>query len=91
VAYQVQLTSRAQRDLRALDRAVQRRIAAAIDGLAANPRPPGVEKLSGEGDLYRVRVGEYRVVCSIEAERLVVLVILIGHRSDVYERLKRRR
>jgi mRNA interferase RelE/StbE len=91
VAYQVQLTSRALRDLRALDRTVQRRIAAAVNALAQDPRPPGVEKLTGEGELYRIRVGEYRIIYSIDGGRLIVLVLLIGHRRDVYDRLKRRR
>jgi mRNA interferase RelE/StbE len=50
-----------------------------------------VEKLTGEDDLYRIRVGEYRIIYSIDGGRLIVLVLLIGHRRDVYDRLKRRR
>lgn len=91
MAYQVQLTPRALRDLKALERPVQRRIAAAIDALSQEPRPIGVEKLTGERDLYRVRVGEYRIIYSIDGERLIVLVLLVGHRRDVYDQLKRRR
>lgn len=52
--------------------------------LEANPRPPGAKKLRGESDLWRVRVGDYRILYSIEEARLVVLVVKIGHRREVY-------
>jgi mRNA interferase RelE/StbE len=72
--------------LRDLPRADQRRVAARIDALAENPRPPGVEKLEGADDLYRVRAGDHRIVYRIEDKRLLVLVIRIGHRREVYRR-----
>jgi mRNA interferase RelE/StbE len=71
-----------------LPQKVQRRIAPAIDALADEPRPRGVEKLEGEDDQYRIRVGSYRVIYSIWDDRLVVLVIRIGHRRDVYRKKK---
>ncbi len=55
-----------------------------MDGLAVNPRPKGVKKLSGLDDLYRIRVGDYRIVYQIHDDRLIVLVVRIGHRKDVY-------
>ena len=55
-----------------------------MDGLAKEPRPKGVKKLSGADDLYRIRVGDYRVVYQIRDDRLIVLVVRIGHRKDVY-------
>ena len=55
-----------------------------MDALAANPRPKGVKKLSGPDDLYRIRVGDYRIVYQIHDDRLIVLVVRIGHRKDVY-------
>jgi mRNA interferase RelE/StbE len=52
--------------------------------LADNPRPPGVEKLAGTEDLYRVRVGDYRIICQIQDEVLLVLAAKIGHRREIY-------
>lgn len=84
MAYAVEFTARAARDLKAIARPDQIRIAKRIDGLTENPRPYGVRKLGGEEDLYRIRVGDFRVIYTIENRRLVVLVIRIGNRRDVY-------
>lgn len=84
MAYTVEFTARAARDFKAIARPDQIRIARRIDGLAENPRPYGVRKLAGEEDLYRIRVGDFRVIYTIENRRLVVLVIRIGNRRDVY-------
>ncbi|MBI4859577.1 MAG: type II toxin-antitoxin system RelE/ParE family toxin [Candidatus Riflebacteria bacterium] len=59
-------------------------LGARIDGLSQNPRPPGVKKLAGEEHLCRIRVGDHRVVHEIQDDRLLVLVVRIGHRRDVY-------
>lgn len=82
--YEILIAPSAARALRGLDRPVQRRIATAIDGLAADPRPSGVRKLVGAEGLWRIRVGDYRVVYEIADDRLVVLVVHIGHRRDIY-------
>jgi mRNA interferase RelE/StbE len=82
--YSVQLAPSAERDLVALDKPVQRRVAARIDALAENPRPVGVAKLQGEANAWRVRVGDYRILYTIEDRRLVVLVIKIGRRREAY-------
>lgn len=66
------------------DSKLKRRIAAAIDGLAINPRPPGCVKLAGEDAVWRVRVGDYRVLYEVNDNRLVVLVIRIAKRSEAY-------
>jgi mRNA interferase RelE/StbE len=84
--YTVELTASAVKTLRDLPRIDQRKVAARIDALAENPRPPGVEKLEGADDLYRVRAGDYRIIYQIENKRLLVLVVRIGHRSEVYRR-----
>jgi mRNA interferase RelE/StbE len=84
MAYAVELKAPAVRDLAALPRVDQQRIRARIDALAENPRPPGCKKLAGADSLYRIRVGMYRVVYSIEDARLVVLITRIGHRREVY-------
>ena len=72
-----------RKDLRALDDRTRHRILRAIVALEVNPRPPGARKLRGS-ELWRVRVGDYRILYSIEEARLVVLVIKIGHRREVY-------
>jgi mRNA interferase RelE/StbE len=86
VAYAVVLKPAAVRDLRKLPQDARRRVAARLDALAGDPRPPGVEALQGASDLYRVRVGDYRIVYQVEHKVLVVLVVRIGHRREVYRR-----
>ncbi len=89
--YRVQLLPQAERELAALPREAQQRIDVKIKSLADHPRPPGVEKLAGAEGLYRVRVGDYRVVYSIHSDVLLVLVVRIGHRGEVYQRLRKHR
>jgi mRNA interferase RelE/StbE len=62
------------------------RIAPRLENLAANPRPPGCKKLKGGDKEWRIRVGDYRVVYTIDDTRLMVEVTRIRHRSEVYER-----
>jgi mRNA interferase RelE/StbE len=75
---------RARRDLAKLPRAVAERIARAIDALSSQPRPPGCKKLAGEDDLWRIRVGDHRVIYQIQDDRLIVRVVRIGDRKDIY-------
>ena len=82
--YRVLFTDSADKALRKLPAAVQERIAAATRGLHANAHPRGCVKLKGEDDLWRIRVGNYRVVYTIEDEQLIVLVVRVAHRKDVY-------
>jgi len=84
MAYQVLLQPRARRDIEKLPNTVRERIAVAIDGLSDNPRRSGVKKLQGDENLWRIRVGAYRIVYEIHDERLTVLVIRIGDRNDIY-------
>lgn len=83
-SYEVQIARRALRVLATLPRKEQQRVRAAIDLLADNPRPPGCTKLSGEDSAYRVRVGVYRIVYEVIDDRLLVHVVRIGHRREVY-------
>ncbi|MFO0828728.1 MAG: type II toxin-antitoxin system RelE/ParE family toxin [Phycisphaerales bacterium] len=62
----------------------RQRIVTAIRGLAEQPRPVGCEKLAGADDLYRIRIGDYRVVYEILDAELVITVVKVGHRRDVY-------
>jgi mRNA interferase RelE/StbE len=88
VLYRIELSPRARRDLRKLPRSDQVRVAARINELAGNPRPAGAVKLAGAEDLWRVRVGEYRIVYQVRGVRLQVLIVLVGHRGDIYRRLR---
>lgn len=82
--YAIKLTKNAERDLAGIDRSAQVRIRERIDDLGENPRPPGAKKLVGADSLWRVRIGDYRVVYSIDDGVLVVLVVRIGHRREIY-------
>ena len=85
MGYRVEFAPRAEREFKKLTRPVQVRLKTRIDALAEeNPRPKGVERLSGEEPLYRIRGGDYRVIYAIGDEVLLVLVVRVGHRRDVY-------
>jgi mRNA interferase RelE/StbE len=73
----------AARELEKLERQVQRRIGRAIDGLASDPRGAGTAKLRSADDMYRLRVGDYRVVYQVRDAVLLVLVIRVRHRRGV--------
>ncbi len=81
--YSVRIKPSATKELEKVPVEHRRRIATRILSLAENPRPYGCEKLTGD-DLYRIRQGDYRVVYSIEDDVLIVLVVRVGHRRDVY-------
>jgi mRNA interferase RelE/StbE len=82
--YRVEIARRAVKALSTLTRRDQQRIRAAIDLLAEEPRPPGCTKLTGEPNTYRVRTGDYRIVYDVFDDHLVVQVVRIGHRRDIY-------
>lgn len=84
MAYAVSVTASAAKDIRALDDVVRRRVARAIDALAADPRPQGVEKIKGSDDIYRIRVGAYRILYQIADRQLIVLVVRVRHRGEAY-------
>lgn len=84
MAYRIEFAPRARRDLKKLPADVRSRITPHIDALAQNPRPSGVVKLSAEEDTYRIRVGAYRVVYEIRDAVLLVTIVKIKPRGDVY-------
>jgi mRNA interferase RelE/StbE len=84
VAYLVTLKPSAARALTKLPADHRRRIAATIDALAGNPRPAGAEVLEARERVYRVRTGDYRILYQIQDAVLVVLVVRIGHRREIY-------
>jgi mRNA interferase RelE/StbE len=84
VTYRVEIARRAVRAIAAVPRRDQQRIRAAIDILADEPRPPGCIALAGETGVYRVRVSDHRIVYEVLDNRLLVYVVRVGHRRDVY-------
>ena len=86
MAYHVEIKNSAAKEIAALPKRVQRRVFSIIEGLADKPRPQSVRKLTGSGDYYRLRVGDYRIVYHIEDDVLTVLIIRVGHRKDIYRK-----
>jgi mRNA interferase RelE/StbE len=85
MAYIVEFAPAARRQLRKLDRPVQVRVLRRVEKLENQPRPQTAETLKGNTEtVYRVREGDYRIIYTIEDDRLIVLVVRIGHRSEVY-------
>ena len=84
MAYKVAILPAALLQLAGLPRPDQKRVANKIDRLSTDPRPPGAQKLQTDRDLYRLRVGKYRVIYAVEDVRLTVLVVRVGHRREVY-------
>lgn len=82
--FRILIKRSAAKEIEAISRKKDRqRIVRRIGQLAEDPRPPGCQKLSGL-DRYRIRLGPYRIVYTIEDDRLIVYVVKVGHRSDVY-------
>ena len=84
MTYQISVTTSAARQLRKLDPHARRRVQAAIELLANEPRPPAAKQLVGGGGEWRVRTGDYRIVYEINDGELLVLVVAVGHRRDIY-------
>ncbi len=85
IPYEIRLHPQAARAFRRLQDPLRRRIAAAIDALADDPRPAGTTKLAGRDD-YRIRVGDYRIVYAVDDNEHLVLIARIAHRREVYRR-----
>jgi mRNA interferase RelE/StbE len=82
--YKVLFRPSVDKQLRKLPVEIQRRIVRAVENLTSAPRPQGVVKLQGDENLWRIRVGNYRIVYEIHDDRLVILVLRVAHRRDVY-------
>jgi len=85
--YAILILPRAQRQISSLPLQARKRISDAIDSLEKNPRPTGVKKLKAPEDLYRIRVGDYRIIYAVQDDLLLVTVVDAGHRRNVYRRL----
>jgi mRNA interferase RelE/StbE len=84
MSYRVSILPPADKSLRHLDPKVSARVRVAIDQLQANPRPRGCKKLVGQ-DAWRIRVGDWRVVYLIRDRELLVIVVRVAHRREIYE------
>jgi mRNA interferase RelE/StbE len=82
--YRLEFAAAAARHLRKLDRDTAARLHGATERLRDQPRPPGATALQGRRGYLRIRVGDYRVIYSVDDDRLIVLVVALGHRREVY-------
>jgi mRNA interferase RelE/StbE len=87
MTYTVEIRPAAERQIKKLTTVVQERIIERLEELELDPRPLGVKKLSGIDNLYRLRVGEYRIVYEIQDAVLLVLVVAVAHRREIYRDL----
>jgi len=83
-AYTIEFTHRAEKAFRALPPEIRHRLAPKIDTLKLNPRPRGVKSFEGPDGILHLRVGDYRILYQIRDDRLVVLLVKIGHRREIY-------
>lgn len=83
-SYEIEISSSAEKQLRKLPRKEQERIVRAILPLARDPLPKGSRKLSGYEDVFRIRVGRYRILYSVSNKKLIIIILKIGHRRDIY-------
>ena len=82
--YRIELRPAAVRELEGLAKSVRSRVVRKIESLATDPRPAGVKKLAGEDGLWRVRIGDYRVIYTVHDAVLLVLVVTVAHRREAY-------
>lgn len=85
-AYEIRWKRSAVKELRALPKEAVARILEAVGGLSSNPHPPGSRKLVGAERTYRIREGSYRIIYSVATSQLVIEVVRVGHRKDIYDR-----
>jgi mRNA interferase RelE/StbE len=87
VDYRIEFARKALREFQNLPAQVKKRLKPKIDALGQNPRPRGVKKIEGKENLYRIRVGDYRVIYEVLDKVLLVLVVKLGDRKDIYKYL----
>jgi mRNA interferase RelE/StbE len=85
--YQVKVAEDAAKFIRKQDKHIQSQLISNIKALAENPRPPGCKKLQGYKDLFRIPSGNYRIAYTIKEKILIVFVVRVAHRKDVYRHL----
>jgi mRNA interferase RelE/StbE len=83
----VEIDTKAAREIRALPKNDQAFVLSRVEALAENPRPPGCVKLAGGSGLWRIRSGVYRIIYQVEDKQVLVTIIKVAHRRDVYRGL----
>ena len=82
--YDIEISQTAEKQLKKLPRREQQRVVAAVVALGSEPFPRGSRRLTGYDDVWRIRVGQYRVIYSVAKKKLIIIVLKIGQRKDVY-------
>ena len=82
--YKIELSQSAERQLKKLSRDDQHRVAKAMLSLTEDPYPKGSRKLTGYDDVFRIRVGRYRILYSVSGKKLIIIILKNGQRKDVY-------
>jgi mRNA interferase RelE/StbE len=83
-SFDIEVSRTAEKQIKKLGREDQIRVLRTIRDLADEPRPRGCRKLRGYDDIYRIRVGTYRVIYSLDGDRIVIVILKVGHRREVY-------
>lgn len=84
MTYEVEITPAARRQIKKLPHDIQQKVVAKLEELTLEPRPDGVKKLAGSDDLYRVRLGKYRIIYAIQDNLLLITVVKVKNKSDAY-------
>ena len=84
--YNIEWRPSTKKDLKRISKAEVHRIIQSVESLSDQPRPPGSRKLSGSDSTYRIRIGNYRVIYEIHDEVILIEVVKVGHRKDVYRK-----
>ncbi|MBI4385920.1 MAG: type II toxin-antitoxin system RelE/ParE family toxin [Elusimicrobia bacterium] len=84
MSYRIEFIPSAARAFKKLDQSIQERLRLKIDALTSNPRPHGIEKLTGTDNRYRIRMGDYRIIYVIQDNARLVVIAVIAHRREVY-------
>ena len=82
--FSLEISRTAEKQLRKIPAEGQRRLARAMLALGDEPYPSGSRKLAGHDDVFRIRVGVYRVIYSVASQRLIIVILKVGHRKDIY-------
>ncbi|MDE2721708.1 type II toxin-antitoxin system RelE/ParE family toxin [Candidatus Palauibacter polyketidifaciens] len=82
--YEIEISRTAEKQLRKLPRADRERVAHRMSSLALDPYPRGTRKLAGYDDVFRLRVGRWRILYSVGTQTLIIIILKIGHRGDIY-------
>jgi len=86
--FRIEVSATAERQIRKLRREDQLRVLRAIQPLATEPNPPGARKVRGYPDVFRIRVGTFRILYRVEGRRLLIIILKLGHRREIYRSLR---